>query len=153
MSHFDIDARDRVCDAYRNEQCHQLRGCGVVYLPYLLACALQCRYLNNITLMQSKACTCSLHTGFGSNRLLAVLRSDLDCSGQLPVLALVSQLRRSLHGIRHCQPQPQPLGASGVRSHSGTHWVIGQIKQYILTCVLLIQLSPTRSPCENDYST
>jgi hypothetical protein len=36
----------------RHEQCHQLsflRGWGVVYLLYLLACALQYRYLNNIT--------------------------------------------------------------------------------------------------------
>jgi hypothetical protein len=31
-----------------HEQCHQLRGWGVVYLLYLLACALQYRYLNNI---------------------------------------------------------------------------------------------------------
>jgi hypothetical protein len=30
-----------------HEQCHQLRGWGVVYLLYLLACALQYRYLNN----------------------------------------------------------------------------------------------------------
>jgi hypothetical protein len=29
-----------------HEQCHQLRGWGVVYLLYLLACALQYRYLN-----------------------------------------------------------------------------------------------------------
>jgi hypothetical protein len=30
-----------------HEQCHQLRGWGVVSLLYLLACALQYRYLNN----------------------------------------------------------------------------------------------------------
>jgi hypothetical protein len=29
-----------------HEQCHQLRGLGVVYLLYLPACALQYRYLN-----------------------------------------------------------------------------------------------------------
>jgi hypothetical protein len=31
-----------------HEQCHQLSGWGVVSLLYLLACALQYRYLNNI---------------------------------------------------------------------------------------------------------
>jgi hypothetical protein len=30
-----------------HEQCHQLRGWGVVYLLHLPACALQYRYLNN----------------------------------------------------------------------------------------------------------
>jgi hypothetical protein len=30
-----------------HEQCHQLRGWGVTYLLYLLACALQYRYLDN----------------------------------------------------------------------------------------------------------
>jgi hypothetical protein len=31
-----------------HEQCHQLSGWGVVSLLYLLACALQYRYLNNM---------------------------------------------------------------------------------------------------------
>jgi hypothetical protein len=31
-----------------HEQCHQLSGWGVVSLLYLLACALQYRYLDNI---------------------------------------------------------------------------------------------------------
>jgi hypothetical protein len=31
-----------------HEQCHQLRGWGVVYLLYLLACAYQYRHLINI---------------------------------------------------------------------------------------------------------
>jgi hypothetical protein len=35
-------------DIHLHEQCHQLSGWGVVYLLYLLACALQYRYLNNI---------------------------------------------------------------------------------------------------------
>jgi hypothetical protein len=34
-----------------HEQCRQLRGCGVVYLPHLLACALQYHYLNYGTAM------------------------------------------------------------------------------------------------------
>jgi hypothetical protein len=39
-------------------QCHQMRGWGVVYLLYLLACALQYRYLNNITRIdQSGLCS------------------------------------------------------------------------------------------------
>jgi hypothetical protein len=38
-----------VCTADCSEQCHQLRGWGVIYLLYLLACALPYRYLMLIT--------------------------------------------------------------------------------------------------------
>jgi hypothetical protein len=49
-----------------HEQCHQLRGWGVVYLLYLLACALQYRYLNNM-----RICTAMLHaTRYDRQRLI-----------------------------------------------------------------------------------
>jgi hypothetical protein len=40
-----------------HEQCHQLSGWGVVSLLYLLACALQYRYLNNIMCWQHNTTT------------------------------------------------------------------------------------------------
>jgi hypothetical protein len=38
-----------------HEQCHQLSGWGVVSLLYLLACALQYRYLKNISICLTAA--------------------------------------------------------------------------------------------------
>jgi hypothetical protein len=44
-----------------DEQCHWLRGWGVVYLLYLLACALQYRYLNRIRYLALHARCCILY--------------------------------------------------------------------------------------------